>query len=104
MTYMTSCDLTPTSVEHGGVGGGVFEGKKGNADVVYSASLWLGLISEDFSSFLAVFFDLRQQDLSEWQLISFSTSVRWVLGGKRVLKEGQSEGGSCGLFLLIVVW
>lgn len=81
MTYMTSCDLTPTSVEHGG---------GGNADVVCSASLWLGMISEDFSSILVVFFDLRQEDLSEWQLMSFSTSVRWMLRGETGA-EGRSE-------------
>lgn len=78
MTYMTSCDLPPTSVQHrGGV-----QRRKGNADVVCSASLRLGMISEDFSGFLVVFFDLRQEDLSEWQLMSSSTSVRWMLQGE----------------------
>lgn len=84
----------PRSVEHWGA----FEGGEGNADVVYSASLWLGceMISEDFSRFLVVFFDLRQEDPSERQLMSSSTSVRWLLQG--VLNEGQRKGGSCGLF------
>lgn len=50
------------------------------------------MISEDFSSFSAVFFDVRQEDLSEWQLMSSSTSVRWVLQGE-VGTEGRSERG-----------